>query len=401
MTIDGPRLQLEPAVITLSRPGAAELNGTWELERGAVELNATLKQARWKELRTALAAFPDIDLPAGLEACEEGVLDGEVRFSRAGQVPAEAMETAAPAPARFTGLVRASALACRVAGISDPVEVAHATFTLAPPGWRMRASTGRLGPLAWRGEAAWEGGAQPVRFNLALDTLPLAALEQELQPLPGERANVLERTLRWRRPALPAWLAARHWEGRLQAAEIQLAGYKLARFAATLHWRGATLELSDMAARYDEAPVNAHATVKLSASGPHYEVHGTAEGIEWGDSGKVSGVFDIHASGRGAALLDTLKVTAQVNARQLEVAGEALEQPAVEIDYDAAREAQRLRLNALAAKAGGEWLTGTGGSTGDNRWRAELNGAARSIKVTGTFLPWRLDADHGAGARAR
>jgi hypothetical protein len=360
-----------------------------------------LAKAEWKQLRPALEAFPAIGAPAALEACEEGLLDGDVHFSRAAEKREPGESAAEEPPARFSGSLRVAGLRCAVEGATDSVLIDHAQLILADPVWRLRRAAGRFGSVLWQGEAAQESAAAPVRFTVTLDALPFYEVQRVFQPTLQQRAGLIARTLKLRRSELPEWLAQRRWDGRITAAKAMVSGYVLPRFAAHVVWSGATINVTELTARYEEAAVAGRASVELGGGEPRYTARGTVEGLEWSDYGKVGAEFELHAAGFDETLLSSLKVTAQVHARELDIAGETLEQAAGEIDYNAARSAQRLKLNGLTARVDGATLTGTGGSAGDNRWRAEFTGTARSLKLGGTFPPFRWEGERVAGPRSR
>jgi hypothetical protein len=401
MTLEETRLGLESATLTLANQGTAEITGSWELSDGTVELGATLKKAEWKELRPALAAFPAIGTPTGLDACVEGVLDGDVHFSRAAEKRDGVDENEGEPPSRFTGTLRVTALRCAVEGATDQIRVERGQLTLADPVWRLRRAAGRFGSLQWQGEAAREGLTQPVHFNVTLDALPLFEVQRVFQPTLEQRGSLIERTLKLKRAPLPEWLAARRWDGRIAAGKAMLAGYVLPRFAAHVVWNGAKVSVEELTARYEESTLVARGGVELGGGEPRYTARGSVEGLEWGENGKVNGEYELQATGFDDMLLNSLKVSAQVHARELEIGGETLEQAAGEIDYDAERSEQRLKLNALTGRIDGSPVTGAGGSAGDNRWRAEFTGVAHSFKLSGTFPPFRLEGDRSAGPRSR
>jgi hypothetical protein len=399
--VDGARLSLATATLAGATSGSADLSADWDIPAGSLALESTIKSARWKDLRAALSAFPDVPLPPALAACEDGELDGDLRleWAAARAERAAVAGNLAPAPGpetRWAGTLRLANVKCALEGTAEELRLERGLLTIAGPAWHLRRAAGHWGSLAWTGEASWQPpAAQPLRFSVAVDTLPAPELERLFRPVLGLRASLLERTLAFRKTPLPAWLAARHWDGRVTAAALSVAGYRFTKLAAHILWNGDSIDVAQVEAGQSGGRILGRASVYLGGSEPRYRLRGVVDALAWEDHGSVDGEFDLSAAGFGDDLLGSIRCNGQLSARRLEVSGETLEQVALGFDYDAGRSEQRLRLSGVEAEnAGTPWL-GSGGSSGAGRWHADLAAGTRNLRFAGTFLPLRLESESG------
>jgi hypothetical protein len=399
--VDGMRLSLENATLSGPTGGSAEISAGWDIPAGSIAIASNIKHASWKELRAALSVFPGLPLPSGLSACEDGELDGDLRLERtetgSERVAPVGIPVREPGPeTRWGGTLRLSDVTCALEGTAEPLRLERGLLTIAGPAWRLRHAAGHLGSIAWIGEASWQPpAAQPVRFTATLDTLPAAELERLFRPSLGVRSSLLERTLAFRRTPLPAWLAARRWDGHVTAGTFLLAGYQFSNLAAHILWFGDSIDVAEVEAENSGGRILGRAFVHLGGSEPRYRLRGVVESLDWEEHGSVDGEFDLTAAGFGDSLLDSIRCTGQLNARRLEFPPETLDQVALGFDYDASRSQERLRLSGLEASSDGTPLLGSGGSAGDGRWRADLTAGARNLRLSGTFLPFRLESEGG------
>jgi hypothetical protein len=281
-------------------------------------------------------------------------------------------------------------------GTAEELRLERGLLTIAGPAWRLRRAAGQWGSIAWTGEASWQPpAAQPLRFSVAVDTLPAPELERIFRPVLGLRASLLERTLAFRKTPLPAWLAGRHWDGRVTAGALTLAGYRFSKLAAHILWTGDSIDVAQVEAGQLGGRILGRASIYLGGSEPRYRLRGVVDSLEWEGQGSVDGEFDLFAAGFGDDLRDSIRCNGQLSARRLELSGETLEQVALGFDYDAGRPEQRLRLSGVEAEDAGTPLLGSGGSSGEGRWHADLAAGTRNLKLSGTFLPFRLDSEGG------
>lgn len=399
--IDGTRLSLEAATLTGAATGSAEVSADWDVSTGAIAVDSSIKDASWKDLRAALSVLPDLPLPSGLAACEDGELDGELRLERTVPGADRALATGnlakEPGPeTRWAGALRLAGVRCALEGTAEPLRLERGLLTIAGPAWHLRRAAGHWGSVAWTGEASWQPpAAQPVRFTVAVDTLSALELERVFRPVLGLRGSLLERTLAFRKTPLPQWLAGRRWDGRVTAGALTLAGYRFSKLAAHILWAGDSIDVAEVEAGQSGGRVLGRASVYLGGSEPRYRLRGVVASLEWEGHGSVDGEFDLSAAGFGDDLRDSIRCMGELSSRRLELPGETLEQVALGFDYDASRPDQRLRLSGVEAVEAGTPLLGSGGSSGDGRWSADLATGTRNLRLSGTFLPFRLDSESG------
>jgi hypothetical protein len=402
---------LTPATLTSASGGASGIEGEWDVSTSRLAIRSSLRQSSLKDIRQALAAFSGLPAIPGVDACAEGTLDGDLRFERTADdaTPASAgpglPQDTDPA-AHWSGSLRVSGLQCAVDGSTDPLRIERGQIAISGSAWHLRRATGHLGALAWSGEASGDASGQPpavqpIRFAVSTGTLLAADVERLFRPTLAYTEGLLERTLSFRKIPPPPWLAARRWEGRVTAAEFEIAGEKYTKFNAHVLWNGASIDLADLSALQSGGLISGRGSVRAGPAGPVYRLRGVVDSLNWEGHGTVEGEFGLTASGFGGDLLDSLNLTGQVASRRLEMAGETFDQVAADFDYDGARQASRLRLSGVTALVDGAPLVGAGGSAGDNRWHAELGSGARVFKLSGTFPPFRLENDPGTEPRAR
>jgi hypothetical protein len=289
-----------------------------------------------------------------------------------------------------------------VEGTAAPLLIDHGQLSITGAAWRLRRAAGHLGALGWTGEASRQPQAdQPIRFAVALDSLPAGEVERLFRPALAYREGLLARTLSFRKTPPPEWLAARRWEGRITAGEFVLAGEKYSKFNARVVWNGASIDLADVSAMQSGGLISGRGFVRPGPGGPTYRLRGVFDSLNWDGHGTVEGEFGLTATGLGDDLLNSLNATGQVSSRKLEMGGETFEQVAVDFDYDGSRQSSRLRLSEATATVDDTPVLGSGGSAGDNRWRAEMGAGTRVFKFSGTLPPFRLDSDSGTDPRAR
>jgi hypothetical protein len=410
-SLAGSRVALQSATLTLASGGTGGIEGEWDVATGRLAIRSTLRQSSLKDVRLVLSAFAGLSAIPGVDACAEGTLEGDLRFERT-------EEGATPSPggpdlpqetdlnARWSGNLRVSGLQCAVAGVAEPIQVDRGQLAISGPAWHLRRAVGHLGSLAWSGDASgdvsWQlPASQPVRFTVSMESLPAGDVERLFRPTLAYKNGLLERTLSFRKIPPPPWLAARRWEGRVSAAEFTLAAQRFTKFKARVVWNGAVIDVAEVSAVQSGGLVSGRGSVRAGPAGPEYRLRGVVDGLDWERHGTVEGEFGLTASGFGDDLLDSLNATGQLTSRRLEMEGETFAQVAADFDYDSSRQSSRLRLSGASAMVDDALVLGSGGSAGDNRWRAELGSGAHIFKLSGTFPPFRLDNDTGADSRAR
>jgi hypothetical protein len=406
-SLAGSRVAMQGATLTLASGGTGGIEGEWDVSTSRLAIRSTMRQSSLKDIRLALSAFAGLSPIPGVDTCAEGTLDGDLRFERTedGATPAPA----GPGPSQdadlsshWSGNLRVSGLQCALDGVAEPIQIDHAQLAISGPAWQIRRAVGHLGSLPWTGEASWHPPAgQPVRFTVSTNTLIAGDVERLFRPTLAYRDGLLERTLSFRKSPPPPWLAARRWEGRVAAAEFELASQKYTKLKAHLLWNGASIDVAEISTSQSGGLVSGRGSVRAGPAGPEYRLRGVFEGLEWEGRGTVEGEFGLTASGFGGDLLDSLGATGQLTSRRLEMAGQAFTQVAAEFDYDGSRQSSRLRVSGATAIVDDVLVLGSGWSAGDNRWRAELGSGANIFKLSGTFPPFRLDNDTGPDSRAR
>lgn len=394
--LEGEGVSLEPVKVATPAGHQAEISGSWQMGSDALDFRVGSEELALGELQSAVSSMKGVTEVPLVGACHEGTVRGALRYER----PAQNVDH--PLPGGWAGELALARFQCALEGAAQPVALESGTLLLKPAQWTLRKAKGLWGRTPFDVDLSHTAGRRPWHFDLKLDAVEGAEIDQFLRPALLSRRGFLDRTLRRTQP-VPAWLRARHAEGQLRIATLQLGAETLRNFAGRAFWDGSTLELPDVSARWEDALVTGRVRVGLGGERFDYRLKGHVDGVEW-KQGTADFEIDARLAGLTPPYAPGLRGTGQFTARSLEVGEESLRQVSGCLDYDGQR-TPKLKVGCLEALHAGEWMQGTGASSpdakGDPRVTLEFTGARRVLRLSGPLQPLQFELATGDSSRTR
>lgn len=399
VSLSGEGVSLAPVKVATPGGRQAEISGAWEMGTEALNFKVESEELALTELQTAISSLKDVSSVPLLASCTEGGLRGTLSYERAAQ---NVDRPVAGAWSGDLGLVRVQ---CALDGAAQPVVLEAGSLVLKPNQWTLRKAHGLYGKQPFQLELSHSGllnARRPYKFSLRIDSIDGAGVDQFLRPGLLTRRGFIDRTLRRTQP-VPAWLRARHAEGDLHIAALKLGDETLTNFAGRAFWDGATLELPDISARWEDASVNGRIRLGLGGERFDYRLKGHIDGVEW-KQGTLDLEIDARLSNLAPPFSPNLRGTGQFTARTIELGDDALKQVSGCLDFDGQRP-QRLKIGCLEAQHAGEWMQGQGWAASDPKTDQkvviDLTGAHRALRLIGTLQPLQFESATGDSSRTR
>lgn len=371
ISLAGTGVTLAPVTVESSSGSRARISGLWRMDSETVEFGVETESLPLAELRSAVASLQGVPPLTVLESCQGGSVRGTLRFER-GRVGGTQEGT-------WSGRLQANQMTCEAEGAPAPLRIETAAMNWKGSSWSARRATGVWGPWKFNGDADYSPDAKrPWRFALAVEQASGADIDRFLQPALQARRSLLERTLR-RQAAMPGWLRGRHAEGTLRIGKLLLDQEILSNFAAHLYWDGAVMEMPEVNARWEDAPVSGRLSVRLGGLAPRIRFLGRVDNYAW-KGGMVDSELEMHTEGLGGSFPASLRANGHVNGRNVELAEEPVRLFQACFDYDGAKAAGRLKLGCLEAQASGEWLHAPRPVAAEGKLEIEFTGPRRTLR---------------------
>ena len=371
IVLDGTSVTLSPVTVETASESRALISGLWRMDSETLDFGVETASLPLAELRSAVASLEGVPALPVLESCEGGNLKGNLRFERG--------QTGAAQESTWSGRLLATQMVCAVDGAPDPLRIESAAMNWQGTSWSVRKATGVWGPWKFNGEAAYSPDAKrPWHFAITLEDASGATVEQFLQPALMARRSLLDRTLR-RQAAVPAWLRGRHAEGTLRIGKLLLDGEMLTNWTARIYWDGANIEMPEVSARWDDAPVSGRASLRLGGISPDLKFLGRVDNYVW-KGGMVDAEIELQTARLAGPFPASLRASGHVSGRNVELGEEPVRQFQACFDYDGALPSGRLKLGCLEAQVAGEWLHGPPPSAADGKLEFDLAGPRRTLR---------------------
>lgn len=371
ISLEGTGVTLAPVLVTSASGSRARISGLWRMDSETLDFGLETENLPLAELRSAVASLQGVPTPPVLESCQGGNVRGTLRFKRG---PSSGTEEPA-----WSGRLQANQMTCAVEGAADPLRLETAAMTWKGSSWSVRKAVGAWGAWMVRGDADYSpDSTRPWHFAITVEEATGAGIDQFLQPALLARRSLLDRTLR-RQAAVPAWLRGRHAEGTLRIGKLLLDDEEFSNFAARVYWDGAVIEMPEVSARWDDAPVNGRLSLRLGGIASDLRFLGRVDNYPW-KGGLVDSELELRFAKLGGPFPASLRGNGHINGRNVELADEPVRQFQACFDYDGAKAAGRLKLGCLEAQTGGEWLHGPAPAVVDGKLEFELAGPKRTLR---------------------
>jgi hypothetical protein len=365
---DHGHARLSPAVVRGGDNDEARLEADWAMDDAALDLQISTDGLKVQSLRAqvALANVP------GLEQVTSGAWSGGLRFHRDSERSA------------WSGRIALVDAQMPIAGFADPLTLNSAQVQIDGRRLQVDRIDARLGRLEFFGDYRYEpGAAHPHRVHLRGTSWDAAELEAQLMPTLRRNTNLLARALG--RPMVTDWLRERVVDGTVQVADLLLAGVHLENVRARLLWDAGSVQLENLQATVDRAPVSGSIDVNLRGSRPTYKAIAKVNGLPW-QSGKLDADGALETFGTGLQLLTNLTAEGIFTGSALDlgtygtarnVAG------AYSMSWN--QSGPRLRFSNISVRTEEETFTGRGATQDDGKLIVSLSNGAREMRMTGTL----------------
>jgi hypothetical protein len=381
LELDGDRVRLSQALATVGAGDQVTAHLEFLLATQKLDLRLTTEAMSIAALQAQGGPLPGVPRPELISNLRGGVWGGWLRYQRQAQLPGS-----------WSGVLTLRDTQVELPGLARPLEVSTAAVKLQED--RVDAEgQATVGKLEIRGSyRSRPSTKRPHRLVLRVPSLTASDAAELMAPTLERPRGFLSRTLRLSRGPVPEWLRDRHAEGTLEIGSLQLAGRTFEAVRLGFFWDGPVLEAPRFQARVAGGNLEGHLSMDFSGPSPDLKVAGRLESASWG-GGRLEGDAIITTSGTGEDLYWNLRAEGSFRTRAVPLVEEP-SIPALSGDWSLRwlRKQPMLQLSGLRLADGQEVLTGQGTTTEDDRLLIDLSHGDRSLRLTGTLKPLRLEA---------
>lgn len=382
LVMDHGRVRLTPAFVVTADGERAALEGDYGIDDETLELKISTDGMNVASLRAqvALAAIP------WLERLESGRWSGQLLY-RLGP------KNSAPGISAWSGDLEVKDASIKTPGLADPLllNTVHARIDGARLALdRIEAQAGKI---AVTGDYEYQPDAvRPHRVHLRADRVDAADLESELQPTLHRDSGLIARALG--RVTIPDWLRQRNADGTIAINSLDIGGAHVEGLKARLAWDVANVELTNLQATIEGAPVTGRLGMNLRGARPEYKLNLRVKGWDW-QSGSLDAQLTADTAGTGAQLLRNLKAEGTLSGNELDF-GTAQRWRCVSGAFNLAFAGAlpTFRVTGLNLRNGDDLYTGQGGTRDDGRLVLTLTNGPKEIRLSGA--PAALKAEEAA-----
>ncbi|MGA7241370.1 MAG: hypothetical protein WBY44_37150 [Bryobacteraceae bacterium] len=366
LVTDHGHVRLSPASVLSTAGERATLEADYAIDAETLDLAIVTDSMNVAALRSqvALAAVP------WLERLQSGVWSGHLNYH---------LE---PKKSAWSGDLQVTDAKIAVPGLADPLVLTAAHARIDGPRLALDRIEAQAGKMAFSGDYQYEpDAARPHRLHLRADSLDAADLEAEFRPTLRRDGNLLARALG--RSTLPDWLKQRGVEGTIAVNHLDLAAVRVDNIKAHLAWDVSRIDLDNLQAMLDGAPLTGRLAVNLRGSRPAYKLVARVKGWDW-QSGRLDAQVTADTAGMGPQLLTNLQAAGSVSGAALDF-GTALPWRCVSGAFNLvwAGAAPRVRFTALSLRTGDDIYTGQGGTQDGGRMLLTLTNGPKELHISG------------------
>jgi hypothetical protein len=363
--IDGNSVHIGPATVALADGQTADVQGAYDAETGAANVEIATRGMKIADLRTGSGRLLGVGAIPLLEACTEGSWRGWVKYIREG------------ANAAWSGAFELHGARLNLDGLSEPVRIVSATVEVSGPKIVVTQLKARAGTIHFSGEYRRDREGRPDRARFDIPEADAAELEKLFLPTLQRDAGFLAR-FRLKPIPAPDWLRSRRLDAAVRIQELSVADQTWSLGKLRLLWDGTAIRLTGMEARQGEAQASGELAVDLAAGAPLYRFEGKMENIEYrGGTLNMEGSGDTR--GTGSSLLANAAATGAFTGDDLTLSPE-LDLRSISGNFELTG-GGRLRLMGIQAEQGAEAYSGQGLTQPDGRILLELTSGKRQVRV--------------------
>ncbi len=366
LVMDHGHVRLSPASVLSAAGERATLEADYAIDDETLDLAIVTDSMNVASLRSqvALAAVP------WLEQVESGEWSGQLRYHLQ------------PRKSAWSGDLQVKNAQISVPGLADPLLLAAAHARIDGPRLWLDRIDAHAGKISFTGDYQYEPDTlRPHRMRLRADALDAADLEAEFQPTLRRDSNLIARA--FGRSNVPAWLKQRGVEGSIAITHLDVATTRVENLKGRLAWDVSKVDLDNLQATIDGAPITGKLSINLRAARPAYKIAVRVRGLDW-QSGSLNAQVTADTAGLGQQLLANLKAEGTLTATGLDF-GTAQSWRCLSGGFSLAwgDTAPKLRLLALSLRTGDDLYTGQGATQDSGRLLLTLTNGPKEMRISG------------------
>jgi hypothetical protein len=364
---DHGHVRLTPAYVLSSGGERASLEADYSIDDETLDLAIHTDEMNVASLRSqvALAAVP------WLERLQSGEWSGQLHYHLG------------PRASIWTGDLQVKDARIPLPGLANPLLLTTAHALINGLSLSLDAIEAQAGKIAFTGDYEYAPlAARPHHMRLYADVVDAADLEAEFQPTLRREGNIIARA--FGRSTLPDWLRQRGVDGTIVINELDVASARIEALKARILWDVSHVELDNLQATLDGAPLTGRLAVNLRASRPAYKLAMKLKGFDW-QSGSLDAQLTADTAGIGSQLLTNLKAEGTLSGAALDF-GTAQPWRCVSGAFNLAwgNAAPKLRFTALNMRTGDDVYTGQGATQDSGRLVVTLTNGPKEMRLTGS-----------------
>lgn len=376
LVIEGNRLRLGPAVAEFSEGETARIE--LEYQTGTpcrIDFRVASEGISGQSLARGGGILPGIPPPPVLTELSGGVWNGWLRFRKLDEEPGS-----------WSGSGRIRDALVSVAGMAFPVEIGEAEVEMEGERVHARKITGKSGPLSFRAEY-WRqpDASRPHRVALQIEELKAPEVETTLAPCLKRPQGLLARALNLGRGRLPAWLAGRKAEGKIQIGDLSVAGEDFKQVRLSFFWDGGEIDIPQLEAKVRGGTVSGFLRIDLRGALPAYLFSAKVEDAVWRE-GLLNGDGTLRTSGLGEELYWNLRAEGFFRAHSV-VLGPGQPRRSLwgqwALRWD--RRQPRLEVSEVRLNDGQDVLVGQGTTLENDQLRIDTAHGDRRLRLAGSL----------------
>jgi hypothetical protein len=357
-----------PASVQMPNGQTAQLQGSYVLASGAIDLRLSTERMDLAQLRSGTALALGAGFLPTLEYFNQGSWKGWIAFTRAGD-----------AVGQWQAELEVQNTRLEMPGIA-PVGVSSASLSIAGENFALTRVRGRAGDMPFSAELH-----SPGRLRIEIAAATLEALETLFRPTLSRNQSLFSRTLRLGRLTMPEWLRSRRLEANVKINRLTVNGDDWTVAKSRLVWEGGRIRITGIDAHHENAAAMGAVQIDVTGRAPVYTAQGRIENLAY-KNGTLSVEGTAAAEGLGPDVIAAAKAEGSFSGEDISFA------PDAEFETSGGdfvlTPGGRIKLANLQIAQGEETYTGQGSTQADGRLLLELTGSRRQLRLMGTvFAP--------------